>query len=267
MRDVILDSAAEVEYDGHLFVLNPTSRTAAKRSPGGRVPPFSGRMNGPAYVTSRGLANPTTRPTTLRRDPASASLPATQRQSGRRSAKQKAALDGRPGSYLSTRTTRYFSRFEPNHSQLSWPPTTWALPRLRTGKARSGSFGSCTTSPVSNLSEQESVHPDRSTDKRTPGAVRSNFPESAGGQEDGDIAESNPTLTRRAPIVSSLDLQNTSCSACIFSNSRQAVSKEAMISSTASYSLRPASRIAAARDARSVCVVPAKSPIESGFTV
>ena len=76
MRDVILDSAAKVQYDGHLFVLNPTSRTAAKRSPGGRVPPFSGRMNGPAYLTSRGPANPTTRPTTPRRDPASAPLPA-----------------------------------------------------------------------------------------------------------------------------------------------------------------------------------------------
>jgi hypothetical protein len=69
MGDIILDSAAKVQYDGHLFVVNPTSRTAVKLSLGGRVFFLSGGMNGPAYPTWRGLANPTTRPTVLRRGP------------------------------------------------------------------------------------------------------------------------------------------------------------------------------------------------------
>ena len=40
MRNVILDSAAKIEYDGHLFVLDPAPRTAAKQSSVGRVLPF-----------------------------------------------------------------------------------------------------------------------------------------------------------------------------------------------------------------------------------
>jgi len=37
---VIVAGAAKVQYDGHLFVSNPTPRTAAKQSPWGRVLPF-----------------------------------------------------------------------------------------------------------------------------------------------------------------------------------------------------------------------------------
>jgi hypothetical protein len=40
VRAVILDSPAKVEYDGHLFLWNPTLRLAAKPSPWGRVLPF-----------------------------------------------------------------------------------------------------------------------------------------------------------------------------------------------------------------------------------
>ena len=40
MHEVILDSAATIQYNRHLFVLNPTPRTAAKQSPRGRVLPF-----------------------------------------------------------------------------------------------------------------------------------------------------------------------------------------------------------------------------------
>jgi hypothetical protein len=40
MHEVILDSAAKIQYDGYLFLLNPTPRTAVKQSPRSGVLPF-----------------------------------------------------------------------------------------------------------------------------------------------------------------------------------------------------------------------------------
>ena len=60
MRDVILDSAAKIQYDGHLFLLNPTPRTAVKQRSRGRVLPFrqSERPSLPDFAPCRqpGLA-------------------------------------------------------------------------------------------------------------------------------------------------------------------------------------------------------------------
>ena len=75
VREVILDSAAKIQYDGHLFVGTRLAGRAAKLNPVGRVSPFW-QSDGPDYSISPSSANPHAR-----------RLPST---------KQKAALNGRP---------------------------------------------------------------------------------------------------------------------------------------------------------------------------